>query len=63
MKQLKITKFAELDHAGSDAFNTLSTNLSFAGENVKKIMLTSCHSSEGKSYLSMNLMCLTPWPC
>ena len=56
MKQLKITKFAELDYAGSEAFNTLSTNLSFAGENVKKIMLTSCHSSEGKSYLSMNLM-------
>ena len=63
MKQLKITKFAELDYAGSEAFNTLSTNLSFAGENVKKIMLTSCHSSEGKSYLSMNLMRLTPWPC
>ena len=30
MKQLKITKFPELDYAGSEAFNTLSTNLSFA---------------------------------
>ena len=56
MKQLKITKFPELDYAGSEAFNTLSTNLSFAGETVKKIMITSCHASEGKSYLSMNLM-------
>lgn len=56
MKQLKITKFAALDYAGSEAFNTLSTNLSFAGEDVKKIMITSCHASEGKSYLSMNLM-------
>ena len=55
MKQLKITKFAALDYAGSEAFNTLSTNLSFAGEDVKKIMITSCHASEGKSYLSMNL--------
>ena len=55
MKQLKITKFPELDYAGSEAFNTLSTNLSFAGEMVKKIMITSCHASEGKSYLSMNL--------
>ena len=36
MKQLKITKFPELDYAGSEAFNTLSTNLSFAGETVKK---------------------------
>lgn len=49
-------KFPELDYAGSEAFNTLSTNLSFAGETVKKIMITSCHASEGKSYLSMNLM-------
>lgn len=55
MKQLKITKFPALDYAGSEAFNTLSTNLPFAGENVKKVMITSCHASEGKSYLSVNL--------
>ena len=30
MKQLKITKFPELDYAGSEAFNTLSTNLSLS---------------------------------
>ena len=56
MKQLKITKFPALDYAGNEAFNTLSTNLSFAGANVKKIMITSCHAAEGKSYLAMNLM-------
>lgn len=56
MKQLKITKFPALDYAGNEAFNTLSTNLSFAGASVKKIMVTSCHAAEGKSYLSMNLM-------
>ena len=56
MKQLKITKFPALNYAGNEAFNTLSTNLSFAGASVKKIMITSCHASEGKSYLSMNLM-------
>lgn len=55
MKQLKITKFPALDYAGNEAFNTLSTNLSFAGASVKKIMITSCHASEGKSYLSINL--------
>ena len=55
MKQLKITKLPALDYSGNEAFNTLSTNLSFAGENIKKIMLTSCHASEGKSYLSINL--------
>ena len=63
MKQLKITKFPALDYAGNEAFNTLTTYLSFAGENVKKIMLTSCHAAEGKSYLSMNLMCPTRWRC
>ena len=50
MKQLKITKFPALDYAGNEAFNTLSTNLSFAGASVKKIMITSCHAAEGKSY-------------
>ena len=35
MKQLKITKFPALDYAGNEAFNTLSTNLSFAGASVK----------------------------
>lgn len=56
MKQLKITKFPALNYAGNEAFNTLSTNLSFAGASVKKIMITSCHAAEGKSYLSINLM-------
>ena len=56
MKQLKITKFLALNYAENEAFNTLSTNLSFAGANVKKIMITSCHAAEGKSYLAMNLM-------
>lgn len=56
MKQAKITKFPPLGYAGNEALNTLCTNLSFAGENVKKIMMTSCHASEGKSYLSMNVM-------
>ena len=56
MKQLKITKFPALDYAGNEAFNTLTTNLSFAGASVKKIMITSCHAAEGKSYLAMNLM-------
>lgn len=36
MKQLKITKFPVLDYAGNEAFNTLSTNLSFAGASVKR---------------------------
>ena len=56
MNSLTIGRFPRLEYAGSEAINTLCTNLAFSGENVKKIMITSCHESEGKSHLSMNLM-------
>lgn len=56
MNRLLIGDFPALDYACSEAMNTLCTNLSFSGENVRKIMMTSCHASEGKSYLSMNIM-------
>ena len=56
MKSLELTRFAGLDYSCNEALNTLCTNLSFAGSDVKKIMLTSCHAQEGKSFLSMALM-------
>ncbi len=56
MNTMKITRFLELSFACEEAVNTLCTNLSFSGENVHVIMLTSCHASEGKSFLSMNIM-------
>ena len=56
MKTLKIGKFPQLSFQSAEAVNTLCTNLSFSGENMRKIMLTSCHASEGKSFLSMNIM-------
>lgn len=56
MKSITITRFPELAYSGSEAINTLCTNLSFSGEHVKKIMITSSHASEGKSFLSMNIM-------
>lgn len=56
MNSLKFGRFPRLDYAGSEAINTLCTNLAFSGENVKKIMITSSHASEGKSHLSMNVM-------
>ncbi len=56
MNTLKISQFSPLSYTGAEAVNMLCTNLSFSGENVKKIMLTSCHASEGKTYLSMNIM-------
>lgn len=56
MNSLTITRFPALSYATEEAVNTLCTNLSFSGANVRKIMITSCHESEGKSFLTMNVM-------
>lgn len=56
MNELNIGRFPPQEYAGAEAINTLCTNLSFSGANIKKIMVTSCHASEGKSYLTMNIM-------
>lgn len=56
MRTLNIREFPPLSYACNEAVNTLCTNLSFAGAEVKKIMITSCHAAEGKSFLSMNIM-------
>lgn len=54
--KFEITKFQSLNYMGHEAFNTLSANLSFAGGDIKKIMVTSCSPHDGKSFVSMNLM-------
>ena len=56
MKSLTISRFPELSYASAEAVNTLCTNLSFSGEGIRRIMITSCHASEGKSFLTMNIM-------
>lgn len=56
MRKLEIKNFPPLGYACNEAVNTLCTNLSFAGSDVKKIMITSCHAAEGKTFLSMNIM-------
>ena len=56
MRTLNIRQFPPLNYACNEAVNTLCTNLSFAGADVKKIMITSCHAAEGKTFLSMNIM-------
>ena len=56
MNSIFISRFPSLEYTIAEAVNTLCTNLSFAGDDVKVVMVTSCHASEGKSYLSMNMM-------
>lgn len=56
MKSITITRFPVLSYAGQESFNTLYTNLSFYGDQAKRLMITSSHAHEGKSFISMNIM-------
>ncbi len=56
MNRLTITKFPAASYAVQEAINTLCTNLSFSGSKVKKIVITSSHAAEGKSFLTMSIM-------
>ncbi|NLD60487.1 MAG: CpsD/CapB family tyrosine-protein kinase [Clostridiales bacterium] len=56
MKNIQLKRFDKLDYAGNEAINTLCTNLSFAGSDVRRIMFTSAHEGEGKSFLAMQVM-------
>ena len=53
---VKITSFPKSDFVSQEAMNTLCTNVSYCGKDIRKIMITSRYASEGKSYVSMNLM-------
>ena len=56
MKSLTFGKFPVLDYACTEAINTLCTNITFTGNNYKRILITSVGSSEGKSFLAMEMM-------
>lgn len=56
MNQLKITHFPALDYACTEALNTLCTNLSYCGTDVRVVLFTSRYEKEGKSCIAMNVM-------
>lgn len=56
MKRCEITRFPECAYPLQEGYNTLVTNLAFAGKEFKRILITSCDASEGKTLTSMNLM-------
>ena len=43
----------DLDYAGSEAFNTICSNLTFSGKNIRKIVITSCEPNDGKSFVAI----------
>ena len=56
MKKAIIHRVDTQDYTGAEALNTICSNLSFAGKNLKKIVFTSCTAHEGKSYMTMQIM-------
>lgn len=55
MKKASIKHLQPLKYTGNEAINTICSNISFVGNDVKKVALTSCNESEGKSFLSMQI--------
>ena len=55
MKKTEIHNLKALDYMGTEALNTICSNLSFAGKNLKKIVFTSCAASDGKSFLTLQI--------
>lgn len=55
MKKAAIGYIETLDYSGNEALNTICSNLSFAGRDLKKIVMTSCSAGEGKSYMTMQI--------
>ena len=56
MRQAKIKRFNALDYTGTEAINTICTNLSFTGRNCKRIAVTSYMPGAGKSYMCLNIL-------
>ncbi len=55
MRYAEIHRLENLDYQGTEAINTICSNLSFAGRDVKRIVLTSCNPNDGKSFLAMQI--------
>ena len=53
MQKAMIKGNLTLDYAGNEALNTICSNLTFAGKNIKKIVITSCEPNDGKSFVSI----------
>lgn len=55
MQQLQLHSIPQLPYAMEEAINRLRVNISFLGKDVRKIMIISAMSNEGKSLISLHL--------
>ncbi|MBR2824058.1 MAG: CpsD/CapB family tyrosine-protein kinase [Clostridia bacterium] len=56
MRFCEIQRLESMDFQGSEALNSICTNLSFVGRDMKSFVVTSCTENEGKSSLVMQIM-------
>lgn len=56
MRKATIKRFTAPDYSGTEAINTICTNLSFSGRNCKRIAFTSYLPGAGKTYISINVL-------
>ena len=56
MRQARIKRFNALDYTGTEAINTICTNLSFSGRDCKRIAFTSFMPGAGKTYMCLNIL-------
>ncbi len=55
MQRAIIQASLDLDYAGTEAMNTICSNLIFSGKNVRKLVVTSCEPNDGKSFVGMQV--------
>lgn len=55
MNKIKFENIKELDFKMNEAFKRVRTNITFSGENIKAIAITSSLPNEGKTDVSFNL--------
>lgn len=55
MKKIKFKNMPELPYSVEEAVNRLRVNISFLGNDIKKIMVISSLPNEGKSFVTMQL--------
>ena len=55
MNQVTLGRMEQLSYAKRESLNTLRTNISFCGDDIKVIVVTSCTPDEGKSSTVIDL--------
>lgn len=56
MRKATLNRVESLDYYGTESVNTICSNLSFVGTQIRKIVMTSCNAGEGKTSTSMRIM-------